>query len=1073
MANQPKKYKKFVATAATATLVASAIVPVASAASFSDVVVGGSHSEAINALADQGIIKGYADGTFKPGVQINRGQTVKLLGRWLESQGYEIPADWNSVQRFSDVPVNAADQELVKYAALVKDAGVFNGSQGKLNASQPMQRQHMAVVLVRAIKNVLGEDLVQQYKDAGFVSSIEDLDQAYANENREAIIALEYAGITKVSDGNFRPTQTVTRGQFASFLYRTINLDTLNATVDSIKAINNTTVEVTFKEEVSDVKAADFAIDGLEVKNAAVKQTDAKTVVLTTSSQEGGKTYTVTYKGNKLGQFKGVSAVVPTKVDIVSKSLQGKFGQQVTVQAKVEVPEGQSKAGIPVTFNVNPGANDKINPQLVAEAYTNEEGIATYSYTRYDNATDSVTAYASGDRSKFSVGYVFWGVDTILTVEEVTEGNVINNGANKTYKITYKDPKTGKPVANKTFNVGFLENINVNPDQVKDAQVNGVQALQLSNGSVVRAAQITTDSKGEATFTVSGKNSEVTPVVYDLNTTPNTSNQYYEASLLQASAPKVKFSAVQAEYTIEITRDGGEVAATGYANGRAYKVVVKDKNGNPAANEVVNVAFNEDLDRVIATETNAQFIKLDANDKKVGYNGKQITVKTNSKGEAVFYVGSDKTNDYATPIAWIDINTANANSGTLDEGEPKAVGQITYFQPEYVDGAAVKVYDTSNNKKTSFKGSETAVFKVNLVNQSGEDYTLKSGESIDSVTYTVYNTGANDILVGNQVVSPNRSYTLTNPASSELEVKSVDGKSTSVKVVATGVVKHYVNGTLKSYNFVAKEATATFTATNEISNPYTGILDLNSINTQDKTVKFVGKDAIKYAGESGITYKYFGIGNTTIADADAFIALLEQARAEGKAVVVTYEVSSDNVVTFTIVAERQISTANKTALKASLDAEKAVVEAGNTGYTEESWNAYVTAYNKALAVFNNVYATQAEVDAAKAALDAAKAGLKSAALYTVEFTTADAIAPNEIAKLLKVFESYVVEGTVAEEGVTSIELTFTDVDGNKVTKTVSVVDGKFQATFTLNDFDKHVVSVSYGNNTKNFEEKVK
>ena len=29
MANQPKKYKKFVATAATATLVASAIVPVA------------------------------------------------------------------------------------------------------------------------------------------------------------------------------------------------------------------------------------------------------------------------------------------------------------------------------------------------------------------------------------------------------------------------------------------------------------------------------------------------------------------------------------------------------------------------------------------------------------------------------------------------------------------------------------------------------------------------------------------------------------------------------------------------------------------------------------------------------------------------------------------------------------------------------------------------------------------------------------------------------------------------------------------------------------------------------------
>ncbi len=86
MANQPKKYKKFVATAATATLVASAIVPVASAAGFSD-VAGNDHEVAINALADAGIINGYADGSFKPNQTINRGQVVKLLGRYLEAQG--------------------------------------------------------------------------------------------------------------------------------------------------------------------------------------------------------------------------------------------------------------------------------------------------------------------------------------------------------------------------------------------------------------------------------------------------------------------------------------------------------------------------------------------------------------------------------------------------------------------------------------------------------------------------------------------------------------------------------------------------------------------------------------------------------------------------------------------------------------------------------------------------------------------------------------------------------------------------------------------------------------------------
>ncbi len=86
MANQPKKYKKFVATAATATLVASAIVPVASAKSFSDVAENNEFQPFIDALSDTGVINGYPDGTFKPGAKLTRGQVVKMLGRWVESQ---------------------------------------------------------------------------------------------------------------------------------------------------------------------------------------------------------------------------------------------------------------------------------------------------------------------------------------------------------------------------------------------------------------------------------------------------------------------------------------------------------------------------------------------------------------------------------------------------------------------------------------------------------------------------------------------------------------------------------------------------------------------------------------------------------------------------------------------------------------------------------------------------------------------------------------------------------------------------------------------------------------------------
>jgi len=877
MANQPKKYKKFVATAATATLVASAIVPVASAKSFSDVAENNEFQPFIDALSDTGVINGYPDGTFKPGAKLTRGQVVKMLGRWVESNGTGIPADWNSKQRFNDVPVNGADQELVKYAALVKDAGVFTGSNGNLMAGNNITRQQMAKVLNGAYEAVNGVSLVD------IAENIDDkLIQDLATSQQEfegyiqALVDLEISTVSV-----FRPSENVTRAQFAKFLYNTINLETVESA--SVKAINNTTVEVTFEEEVTDAKVLDFAIEGLTISNAVVKQTDKKTVVLTTSAQTADVTYTVTVDGAAVGTFKGVSAVIPTKVELVSSSVQGKLGQQVSVQAKVTVAEGQSKAGIPVTFSIPGNTNDAVKSTVVGEAITNAEGVATYTYTRYGVTTDTVTTYATGDRSKFAIGYVFWGVDTILAITDVTEGANINNGANKTYKVTYKDPETGKPVANRTFNVGFLENMNVTSDKVANATVNGVKALQLSNGTALDAATITTDSKGEATFTVSGTNVAVTPVVYALNTTDNGEKaKTYKASALQATAAKVTFGAVQADYKIELTREGGEVAATGVKNGREYKVIVKDKDGKVAKNEIVNIAFNEDLDRVISTNTDAQFVV------KKAYAGKTTTVKTDDKGEATFVIASDSVNAYATPIAWIDINSSNAKDGSLDEGEPKIVGPISYFQEAYLDGAAVKSYLApkfgEDDVVTKFKGTESATFRAELVNQSGKVWS----SDIKKVTYTIYNTGANEIKVGNQVISPNRSYTVTYDVkgNTDLVVSSVDNKTTSVKVIATGTA---INTDGKDYAFTSKEATASFTSTTDVGTEITA--EVVAVNKTD--IEFKGKDAISLKDA-----KFYGGNGSELVGVEAFIAELESYNT---GVVVTYIEDKDGNKSFKVV----------------------------------------------------------------------------------------------------------------------------------------------------------------------------
>lgn len=1041
MANQPKKYKKFVATAATATLVASAIVPVASAASLSD-IAGNTHEEAITSLVDAGVINGYPDGTFQPNKTLTRSDVVKLLGKYLVSKGLEVPADYKTNVRFNDL-TSASNDELLKYAAVVYDAGVFNGSNGNLLAGDNITRENMAVVLVRAFDTLNNIDLVSYVQGQEYKKDVKDLYTA-KSEARAAIEVLDFFDITNPSVANFNPKGSTTRGQFATFLYKTINSDfsavtgVANSAVSEIKAINNTTVEVTFKDAVDNIEALDFTIDGLEVKNAVVKQTDAKTVVLTTAPQTGDTVYTVNVNAAKAGTFKGVSAVVPTAVTITTPSVQGKLGQQVTVKAQVTVAEGQSKAGIPVTLFV-PGSADGLKAPVTVEAVTNAEGVATYTYTRYAATTDNVTAYASGDRSKFSTGYVFWGVEQILTIEEVTTGSTINNGANKTYKVTFKNPETGKAVANKTLNVSVLENINVTANKLQNVTVNGIEVAQLSNSTITRAAQITTDSKGEATFTVSGTNAEATPVVFEaFNTVANGVDYKYDASDLQATAAKVKFAAIQAEYTIELTRDGGEVAATGQANGREYKVVVKDKDGKVAKNETVNIAFSEDLDRVIATNTKAGFVNTDTDTfyptSGTGNTKKQISIKTNDKGEASFVVASEDVNDYATPQAWIDVNSANAKQGSLDEGEPTTIGAISHFQAPYLDGAEVKAYKAGKATK-NFDGAETAEFKAELVNQSGKVFT--GGYTVNQVTYTVFNTGAEDIKVGSTVISPNRSETFTTTGSS-LSVTSAEGKTTSVRVVATGSARK--DG--KDFAFTAKEATATFTNSAVVAAPYTGyVKEFNALDSgsNSNSLWFVGKNPIKYTG-TGV--KYFGANGNEIFGEAAWEAYLTSL--VGRDVQVSYSKDGDNTI-FKVISETSgsVSPLVKTSAPTPV-----VTNTGVLALTSSSSSTSLVDVSNAETL--TVSLNDADLNVNKTAVDSATVALSDGTNTALTLTLVETGVDTGI------FVTTVQAGTLATLNAGTLTATYADAknaagNAQTITDTISLkklVGAITQGTFT-------------------------
>ncbi|MGX1982285.1 S-layer family protein [Thermolongibacillus altinsuensis] len=324
MAYQPKSYRKFLAGTVSAAVVASAVAPVA-AASFKDVPADNVHADDINTLVEKGYIKGYPDGTFKPNNSLTRGEAAIIFARILKDKGVEVPADKNA---FPDVPADHPNTELVEALAIVKAAGVMTGDEkGNFNPNAKITREQMAKVLVEAFGLT---------KPADFVSNVTDLDQA-APWAREYIQVLDATDVTLNTE--FMPKKNVTRAQFASFVVRALNVGVTAADIQEVKFVDENTLEVTFNGELKEVKAEDFAIEGVEIESVSIKAAaaaEAKTTVVvikTKTKLEEGKSYTISYKGQTSEKAKVEVPVITPAVESVSainaKQIEVKFNVPV------------------------------------------------------------------------------------------------------------------------------------------------------------------------------------------------------------------------------------------------------------------------------------------------------------------------------------------------------------------------------------------------------------------------------------------------------------------------------------------------------------------------------------------------------------------------------------------------------------------------------------------------------------------------------------------------------------------------------------------------------------------------
>lgn len=769
MAKQ-NKGRKFFAASATAALVASAIVPVASAAQVNDYnKISGYAKEAVQSLVDAGVIQGDTNGNFNPLNTVTRAQAAEIFTKALE-----LKADGDV--NFKDVKKGAWYYNSI--AAVVAN-GIFEGvSATEFAPNKSLTRSEAAKVLVDAF-GLEGSESLSQFADASQV-------KGWAKSALETAVANGiFTGSEENGKLNLKPNAAITRQDFAVVFARTLDLvDAENPVDASVKAINNTTVEVTFDEEVDNVEALKFKIEGLEVKNAAVKQTNKKVVVLTTAAQTADKEYAVTLDGEEIGKFKGIAAVVPTAINVTTTSVQGVVGQQVSLKAEVKVAEGQSKAGIPVTFNVDPYDTNSekvssLNKAQVVEVTTDENGVATYTYTQYNAGADQVVAYATGNPANRSFAKVYWGVKPILTLTS-KEGNTLDNGKAKTYTATYLDPVTGTPVKNQELKVTFKENI----DESVTNDTNAV-ATDVATGSTVkpfesktdqRVLSVKTNDKGEATFTVTGSNTTVTPIVYKDSDALNTSGwNRLDVRDLQVVAEETKF--VGGAYTFKFNKEEQFEAVVGKPF--TYEVEVLKADGKPYAGGTVTVALHELIDSSLTTNTEAYIVN---NSKVKPISGKSgvYTLTLDKDGKAKFDVQADKTEVSATPVVWVDINSASNVQGTLEKEESFKLAGSVVFRTEVVGSAELEdTSDVTGIFGVSGTGLQQPTYQIQLLDQAGKEYS-KNDYAINRVTYTISNTGNSAVdltLAPSNFVVDNIS---NNNNSTNLNVHIAAGQSVTV-----------------------------------------------------------------------------------------------------------------------------------------------------------------------------------------------------------------------------------------------------------------------------------------------------
>lgn len=186
-------------------------VEVTSSHSFIDVKETHWASDAINTLAEKGIVSGVSDDIFTPEGNTTRADLAIMLVRYL---GIEGTASTN----FNDV---SEGKYYYNFVGLAKENGLINGySDNTFKPEEKITRQDAMVMIANVLENYLNSKV---NKDTSILGNFKDSDliSSYA---RESVAVLVNKGIIVGNDGKLNPSANITRAEVSVIIYKLINL---------------------------------------------------------------------------------------------------------------------------------------------------------------------------------------------------------------------------------------------------------------------------------------------------------------------------------------------------------------------------------------------------------------------------------------------------------------------------------------------------------------------------------------------------------------------------------------------------------------------------------------------------------------------------------------------------------------------------------------------------------------------------------------------------------------------------------------------------------------------------------